>query len=167
MTHPAAAAALQTEFNDFLFAPIGKNSNGMQVSVLSGLAQADLDPWQEAAELARLPAKTAIERLARLIGSLPERGWAYPDAVAVATRLIALLPRGIAVKSASTDMSRGLDAMANSRSWWIYIVLMSVVFGSQVLMASRQMAPKTDKVEVRASNATAPQAPPQASVGDQ
>ena len=29
-------SSLKSEFNVFLFAPIGKNSDGMQVSVLSG-----------------------------------------------------------------------------------------------------------------------------------
>jgi len=41
-----------SEFNDFLFAPIGEDKNGMLVSVLSGLARSDVDPWQEAAKLA-------------------------------------------------------------------------------------------------------------------
>jgi hypothetical protein len=41
-----------SEFNDFLFAPIGEYRNGMLVSVLSGLTRSDVDPWQEAARLA-------------------------------------------------------------------------------------------------------------------
>jgi hypothetical protein len=44
-----------SEFNDFLFAPIGEDRNGMLVSVLSGLARSDVDPWQEATRLAELP----------------------------------------------------------------------------------------------------------------
>jgi len=36
----------------------------MLVSVLSGLARSDVDPWQEAATLAELPGETATQRLA-------------------------------------------------------------------------------------------------------
>ena len=54
------------EFNDFLFAPIGEDGNGMLVSVLSGLARLDVDPWQEAAKLAQLPGKPRLRDWLRL-----------------------------------------------------------------------------------------------------
>ena len=82
-----------SEFNDFLFAPIGEDRNGMLVSVLSGLARSDVDPWQEAAKLAQLPGETATKELAALIGALPDRAASYPDPRTIAARLIALLPR--------------------------------------------------------------------------
>jgi hypothetical protein len=47
MTRAATMSLPEAEFNDFLFAPIGEDSNGMLVSVLSGLARLDVDPWQE------------------------------------------------------------------------------------------------------------------------
>jgi hypothetical protein len=59
-----------SEFNQFLFAPIGEDKNGMLVSVLSGLARSDVDPWQEAAKLAQLPGEAATKELAALIGAL-------------------------------------------------------------------------------------------------
>ena len=68
-----------SEFNNFLFASIGEDRNGMLVSVLSGLARSDVDPWQEAAKLAQLPGETATRELAALIGALPDRASAYPD----------------------------------------------------------------------------------------
>jgi len=48
-------AALGAEFDDFLFAIIGDDRNGMQLSVVSVLARMDLDPWHEAATLAASP----------------------------------------------------------------------------------------------------------------
>jgi hypothetical protein len=81
----AATAPPATEFNDFLFASIGEDSNGMPVSVLSGLARLDMDPWQEAAQLAQSPRETATQRLASLIGALRERESAYPDPPTIAT----------------------------------------------------------------------------------
>ena len=67
MTHSASVSHLGSEFDDFLFAPIGEDRNGMLLSVLSALARLDVDPWQEAAQLAGLPGETATQRLASLI----------------------------------------------------------------------------------------------------
>jgi hypothetical protein len=55
MTRPASVSALGSEFDDFLFAPIGEDGNGMLLSVLSALARLGFDPWEEAAKLAQLP----------------------------------------------------------------------------------------------------------------
>jgi hypothetical protein len=78
--------------SEFLFAPIGEDRDGMLVSVLSGLARSDVDPWQEAARLAELPEETATQRLASLIGALPDRVASYPESRTIAARLVALLP---------------------------------------------------------------------------
>jgi hypothetical protein len=82
----------RSEFYDFLFAPIGEDRNGMLISVLSGLARSDVDPWQEAAKVAQLPGEDATQRLAALIGSFPERAPSYADPCATAARVVALLP---------------------------------------------------------------------------
>jgi hypothetical protein len=50
---------LDSEFNDFLFAPIGEEGNEMLLSVLSALARLGVDPWQEAARLSQLPKETS------------------------------------------------------------------------------------------------------------
>jgi hypothetical protein len=67
-----------TEFDAFLFAPIGEKKNGMLLSV-SALARLDRDPWREAAELARMPNETAKQRLTSLIEALPNRPWSGPE----------------------------------------------------------------------------------------
>ena len=48
MTRAAAASIQQSQFNDFLFAPMGNEKNGMLLTVLSALARLDVDPWREA-----------------------------------------------------------------------------------------------------------------------
>jgi hypothetical protein len=73
MVRAASIFGLGREFDDFLFAPIGEEPNGMSLSVVSALARSNVDPWQEAAKLARLPAKTATQRLASLIGGFRVR----------------------------------------------------------------------------------------------
>ena len=55
MAPTPSISVLGSEFDDFLFAPIGDDRNDMPLSVLSALARLDVDPWEEAAELARWP----------------------------------------------------------------------------------------------------------------
>jgi hypothetical protein len=55
MMRAASTPYLGSQFDDFLFAPIGEEENGMLLSVVSALARLDLDPWQEAASLTGLP----------------------------------------------------------------------------------------------------------------
>jgi hypothetical protein len=78
--------------NDFLFAPVGTEANGMTLSLISVFARRGDDPWREAGRLAGLPKLAAIESLAGTIVGMPTGKWKLPDAMAIATRLIALLP---------------------------------------------------------------------------
>jgi hypothetical protein len=129
------------------------------VSVLSGLARSDLDPWLEAAKLAELPGKPAVERLASLIETLPGRVWAQPEAQAVATRVIALLPHPDADNASSGQASHSLGAMMNSGPWWVYVVLMSFVLVSQFIIASRQLPRTADRAVVNFADVAPPQPP--------
>jgi hypothetical protein len=70
ITRPALVS-LRREFDAFLFASVGEDRDDMPLSVLSALARLDVDPRQEAAQLALLPVKTATQRLASLIAALP------------------------------------------------------------------------------------------------
>ena len=150
-----------SEFNDFLFAPIGEDRNGMLVSVLSGLARSDVDPWQEAAKLAQLPGEVATRELAALIGALPDRSASYPDPRTIATRLIALLPRRFGSNGGQQQMPpHSAWAVMNSRPWWIYVVFMCFVLGTQYLIASHQLPAKSDSVQSKSGSTTFPPAPP-------
>jgi hypothetical protein len=150
-----------SEFNDFLFAPIGEDRNGMLVSVLSGLARSDVDPWQEAAKLAQLPGDAATKELAALIGALPDRAVSYQDPRTIATRLVALLPRRFGSKGDPQQAPpHGAWAVMNSRPWWIYVVFMCFVLGSQFLIASHQLPAKSDNMEMKSGSTSFPPAPP-------
>lgn len=87
-----AFAFSRSGLNEFLFAPVGTEANGMTLSVVSVLARLGNDPWLEAARLATLSKSDAIERLARSIASMPTSIWTLPAATAIAVRLITLLP---------------------------------------------------------------------------
>jgi hypothetical protein len=88
----AAASALGPEYDNFLYASIAGANEEMPFSVLSALARQNVDPWDEAAELARLPRESAILRLTPVISSLTAGSSARTDPTADAARLVALLP---------------------------------------------------------------------------
>jgi hypothetical protein len=92
MSSTDAFALRQSGFNEFLFAPVGTEANGMTLSLLSVFARAGNDPWLEAGRLAGLPISEATENLARSIAGMPSSVWPLQAATAIAGRLIALLP---------------------------------------------------------------------------
>lgn len=101
-----AASVLQSAspFDPFLFASVGDDDKGMAVSVLSALTRLNVDPWQEAAKLAKLPRGTASSKLASVLRGLPGVAAATSDPAAIADRLISLLPRpGAATQAASAN----------------------------------------------------------------
>lgn len=69
----------------------------MPLTVLSFLARRNVDPWEEAARLAQLPGDAATRLLAGLIVELPPAQRGSGDAGQTAARLVALLPRAVAV----------------------------------------------------------------------
>jgi hypothetical protein len=88
----ARFSLLHSDLNDFLFAPVGEEKNGVTLSVLSGLTRLGLDPWEEAARLTPLPKARAAEALATLIARLPIDRTRALDDLAISRRLVELLP---------------------------------------------------------------------------
>ncbi len=80
------------EFNAFLFATVGEEKNGSELTVLSALSRLGLDPWSEAERLSDLSNEKATSALASKIASLPEGHWKASDSRSIAGRLIQLLP---------------------------------------------------------------------------
>jgi hypothetical protein len=89
---PDVTTIQRSDLNQFLFADIGTEANGMTLSVLSVFARRGSDPWTEAGRLAVLPKAEATDSLARMIANMPNSLWTLPDAVAIAARLIGMLP---------------------------------------------------------------------------
>jgi hypothetical protein len=150
-----------SEFNDFLFAPIGEDRNGMTMSVLSGLVRSDVDPWEEAAKLAQLSGETATKELAALIGALPDIAASLPDSRMIAARLIALLPQPLGANGRPQQMPpHSAGEVMESHPWVIYVVFMCFVLGTQFLIAGHQLPPKSDSSEVKAGSSNSPTLPP-------
>lgn len=134
MTRSVAVSQLGSEFDDFLFAPIGDDGNGMQLSVLSALARLNIDPWLEAATLARLPKAIAAEKLGSLIAQLPGGLLAYADLGAITARLIARLPGRISSRIPNPPMSLGMGAEIGPRPV-IRVVFINVIVVTFLLVS--------------------------------
>lgn len=124
---PSDASPLRPEFDDFLFAPIDEDGNEMRLSVLSALARLDIDPWQEAANLAGLPRRTATARLAALLTRLPRP--TQPDAEGTAARLIALLPRRRGLEALSRQTFVDLGAMTDPQTV-VYVIFTAFILAA-------------------------------------
>lgn len=83
---------LGCEFDRFLYASVGEDINGVPLTVLSALARADVDPWEEASKLTQLPPASAVTQLASLLGALRNVPVDGLDPERIAAALIALLP---------------------------------------------------------------------------
>jgi hypothetical protein len=85
---------INSEFNEFLFAPVGQEENGMEMSVLSALTRLGVDPWAEAARLAGLPRRRAAPDLARMLLRVTVSRPRAADGGELALALVHLLPDG-------------------------------------------------------------------------
>lgn len=151
------APRLSCEFDAFLFSPIGEDYNGLQLSVVSLLARRDLDPWQEAASLANLPKEAAIQKLASLIWALPGPLAASPDRAAMATRLIALLPRWS--DSRPSEKPVGATAAEAAALRRRAIIAAMIVAGYIMLLAVAQITTFPDPPSTRTTTFDAPGSP--------
>lgn len=120
---------VHSEFNDFLFAFVGEEKSGIQLTVLSALARLGLDPWGEAARLSELTKEAATSALATAITSLPEGDWKASDSRSIAVRLVDRLPKHVSspAKSPHGRNIRDQKPKSEAQKWLIWIGLAVVV----------------------------------------
>ena len=75
----------RARYTHFLFTVVGTETHeasnrGEDITVLTALSRVGVDPWQEAARLARLPRGDAARSLADTFTNLPDTHWAEGDA---------------------------------------------------------------------------------------
>ena len=135
MTPSASPTSIPSEFNDFLYSPIGEDKNGLLVTVLSALARQNADPWQQAADLDGLPRDSAVQKLTSIICALPGHRSMPDDPTPIAVRLIALLPgRGAALGRRSNAADTLLAGRPPSlpqwppKSLWIFAYVALLLF---------------------------------------
>lgn len=92
MTLREAFRPLRPDLDNFLFAAVGAENNGVPLSMISALTQLGLDPWEEAGRLSSLARREAAEQLARLIMGVPGAPRALAEARELAGGLVERLP---------------------------------------------------------------------------
>jgi hypothetical protein len=117
MTAAASRAPLGSEFDNFLFALIGEDRDGMPLSVVSALGRMGLDPWHEAAALAGMPAESAVLQLVTRFRALPDQLFKDPDRGTSAERLIALLPHPANSRAQAHATPAESGSPTRLRSW--------------------------------------------------
>jgi hypothetical protein len=138
MESAVAKSPLGSEFDAFLFAPLGEDRNGLPLSVVSHLARMNLDPWQEAGDLATLPAEAAARRLAVSLETLTDPVLREANSRTLVLRLLALLPHRTAVAMQAPEAGIPAVASADFRARiGAAIVIMSAIalLGSQIIAA--------------------------------
>jgi hypothetical protein len=159
MTSAVSMFGHKSEFDPFLYAPVGEERNGMLLSVLSALARLDMDPWQEAATLTKMPAQDATLRLASLLSSLPSDA-ATLLAPSTVLRLIALLPQ----EPLRDRRPRETSVSVTARYWMVafyFLMAFVLMFAEQFAEdrhapASTEGAPTAHSSEAGPSPKTGP-----------
>ena len=132
-----AYAPLRPEFDDFLFAAVGEEVDGIPLSMISMLTQLDLDPWREAARLASLAKREAVEQLTQIIARLPQIPLAVDKRAEIADNLIELLPR----RAVKTEKPAAPQPRASKPGGWAHVPerakpwLIGMILGAAVLVS--------------------------------
>jgi hypothetical protein len=98
----------QSEYNAFLFAAVGEEKTGMQLTVQTALIRLGFDPWQEAARLSGLSKAAAVQALTAAMARLPEGDWNASALPEIAARLIGSLP-GRTAPAVPPTKARGIS----------------------------------------------------------
>jgi hypothetical protein len=121
-----------TAFDDFLYACVGEEKNGTELTVLSALTRLGFDPWVEAARLSDLPEKAATQALATIVAGIPEGNWKISDSRTIAARLMGRLPgHGDEPVRSSHSGSVRPKARSTAALW-----LICIVFAAALLFAA-------------------------------
>ena len=118
-----------SELNDFLFAFIGEEKSGQELTVLSAFARLGLDPWKEGARLSKLPKEAAIHALATMIADMPGGDWSLSDSRTIAMRLVNFFPRSgsLSARSSAGNGIKYQGAKSDARKYLVWFVLAAAI----------------------------------------
>jgi hypothetical protein len=139
---------LRRDLDQFLFASVGEEVDGVPLSVVSALVRLGLDPWEEASRLSALGGQEAAEQLARLIAELPGRSCSLGEARQMARPLVILLPsheiaRRVAPQIQVRPHYQRLAASLPSPAWIICAVLAAAVVFTAIAQHGFHFGPGT------------------------
>ena len=116
MDNRLSVLSFTSRYNQFLYAPICEEANGMQLSVLSALARMDVDPWEEATRLAAMPKAIAERTLVSTLDQVLGKSCHRSETEVIAARLVQLLPhRGEGGTITPTETAR----VGAQRTYWL------------------------------------------------
>ena len=130
MDHRARFSTLSASYDDFLFAPVWEDANGMRVSVLSALARMNVDPWEEATRLAAMPKAIAEKTLLSILDLVSGGIWKSTEAAAISARLVRLLPQPGQAAAETANAATGTAIAATGTAkvsaqrtnyWWVWL----------------------------------------------
>lgn len=131
-----------SQFDCFLFAPLYEDGE-TPLSVLSALARQDIDAWQEAARLNRLPKDSAINSFASTIWKTNSERWSPSDASIVAAGLVELLPSHHASRGGSISIE---STNSKVMMWLVYgILLGSIAISGNINLQSSKNLQQTSR----------------------
>jgi hypothetical protein len=143
-------------YDEFLYAQLGEEANGMQLSVLSALARQNVDPWEIAQRLTLLPREPAIQFLTPLLARTPA---GLAGAKGTAAHLIAMLPSQH-ISAANAGMFKiGLNSAepdAAINKMWLIVAFVLYMLFSQLLFAGLSPGTIAGKPMSSATSAPAP-----------
>lgn len=113
-------SALALAYERFLCASVCEQNNGTQVTVLSALVRADIDPWEEAIQLATMPRAKAEATLCSILRQISDH-WTGTEVEAVSARLVQLLPKDTGEPATSISVSIG--GVDRSIFWLVWLGL--------------------------------------------
>jgi hypothetical protein len=134
------------EYNAFLYATIGTDPSGSELTVLSAMARMNMDPWHEAAVLADMPAKAAAGKLAALIAALPGTPSTPDESGLIAARLIKLLPQQSRVSLPRPQQSRldlppyllsAVRVLSSKSAMYVVLVLIGLTLGAKWFVTNK------------------------------
>ncbi|MCZ0814134.1 MAG: hypothetical protein ACQEVT_18480 [Pseudomonadota bacterium] len=111
------------DFDRFLHASVGEDRKGNGVTVLSALARLNLDPWQEARDLAALGRGAAGARLVALLSRVRDVPALEQDDGMVAQELAGLLPDQVNQATAGSASGAKGWTMSTGLIWTLMAVL--------------------------------------------
>ena len=110
------------DLDDFLFAPVGEERDGIPLSVISALTRLGIDPWDEATRLSSLERREAVDQLVLTIVRLP--GMSRSEALDIALDLVELLPTSSSTRGPAEVRRSGRRKSAPSRAFWLICLLL-------------------------------------------
>ena len=121
------ASKVDSQYDNFLFAPICDEPGGMRLSVISALARMDVDPWEEAARLAALSTPDAERTLVATLELYPGQRQESTETEILAARLVALLPKARGATTAQAASTAGVREQRTHYwiGWLLFAIAMS------------------------------------------